>query len=229
MVKKVLRDTGRQNWNTTAFTNDKEISANDVVSLIKAWYSTDGQNEYAKLLKEKFGIDLNVKKYILESGKPLVKNVTADTRDFFSNSFKIIAGSAMLGPGGGQFSSGVAWGGSPTRYTGFMGSTGFWSSPPSGLSPGDQVSIKLRLIPSYDGKTTATFAESMTVLLGKQQMGGVSWTNSSTETTVEKTVTFAIPDGYKDPTIDIEILSSVPSGSGSEIYHFVLNPDLVKN
>jgi hypothetical protein len=75
-----------------------------MVSLIKAWYSTDGENEYAKILKEKFGIDINIKKYILESVKPLVKSVTTDTKDFFSNSFKNIIGSAMLDPGSGQFS-----------------------------------------------------------------------------------------------------------------------------
>ena len=226
MVSKVLRDTGRLNWNTTAFTNEKEISANDVVSLIKAWYSTDGQNEYSKMLKEKFGIDLSVKKYILESGKPVVKSVTADTKDFFSNSFKIIVGSAVLGPGSGQFSSSVAWGGSPTRYTGFMSSIGFWSSPPTGINPGDQVNIKLQLIPSYDTKTTTTFTEIMTVLFNKKAVGEVTWNNSSKETQIEKTVTFSIPVDFKEVAFDIEVMSTVPSGSGSEIYHFVLNPDL---
>jgi len=225
MVKKILRDTSRQNWNLTAFTNDKEISANDMVSLIKAWYSTDGEKEYAKLLKDKFGIDLNVKKYILESGKPVVKSVTADTKDFFSNSFKIIPGSAVLGPGGGQFSSGIAWGGSPTRYTGFMGSIGFWSGPPDGISPGDQVNIKLQLIPSYDTKTTASFSESMAIIFNKQPVGEISWTNISKQTQVDKTIMFNIPDGFKETAFDIEIQCAVPSGSGSLIYHYILNPE----
>jgi hypothetical protein len=226
MVGKILRDTGRNNWNTTAFTNDKEISANDMVSLIKAWYSTDGEEEYAKLLKEKFGIDINVKKYILESGKPVVKSVTEDTKDFFGNKFQIIVGSAMMGPGSGQFSSSIAWGGSPTRYTGFMSSIGFWSSPPNGINPGDQVSINLQLIPSYESKTTATFTEIMTVLFNKKPVGELGWNNSSKETTVEKTITFIIPADFKGDSFDIEVMSSVPSGSGSEVYHFILNPDL---
>jgi hypothetical protein len=228
MVNKILRDTGRGNWNTTAFTNDKEISANDIVSLLKAWYSTDGQEEYAKLLKEKFGIDINLKKYILESAKPVVKSVTADTNDFFSNKFNIIVGSAILGPGGGQFSSFVGWGGTPTRFTGSMSSIGFWSSPPDKLNPADQVNIKLQLIPSYDGKTTAALAESMTVLFNKKPVGEVGWNNSSKETKIEKTITFILPSDFKGDAFDIEVISVVPSGSGSEVYHFVLNPDFPK-
>jgi len=226
MVSKILRDTGRSNWNTTAFTNDKEISANDVVSLIKAWYSTDGEDEYAKLLKEKFGIDLDIKKYILESGKPVVTSVTADSEDFFNNKFQIIVGSAMMGPGSGQFSSSIAWGGSPTRYTGFMSSIGFWSSPPNGINPGDQVSINLQLIPSYDTKTATTFTESMTVLFNKKPVGEMSWNNSSEETQIAKTIIFTIPADFKGDSFDIEVMSTVPSGSGSEVYHFILNPDL---
>jgi hypothetical protein len=226
MVNKILRDTGRSNWNTTAFTNDKEISANDMVSLIKAWYSTDGEEEYAKLLKEKFGIDVKIKKYILESGKPVVKSVTPDTKDFFSNKFQIIVGSAMMGPGSGQFSSSIAWGGSPTRYTGFMSSIGFWSSPPNGINPGDQISINLQLIPSYDTKTTTTFTESMTVLFNKKAVGELGWNNSSKETQIDKTITFIIPADFKGDYLDIEVSCTVPSGSGSEIYHFILNPDL---
>jgi len=35
-----------------------------------------------------------------------------------------------------------------------------------------------------------------------------------------------IPVDFKGEAFDIEIASSVPSGSGSEIYHFILNPDL---
>jgi hypothetical protein len=227
MVGKILRDTGRSNWNTTAFTNDKEISANDIVSLIKAWYSTDGEEEYAKLLKEKFGIDINIKKYILESGNPVVKSVTPDTKDFFSNSFKIIVGSAVLGPGSGQFSSSIAWGGSPTKYTGYMSSIGFWSSPPNGINPGDQVTINLQLIPSYDSKTTAAFTEIMTVLFNKKPVGEAGWNNSSKETQIDKTITFIIPADFKGDSFDIEVMSTVPSGSGSEIYHYILNPDLV--
>jgi hypothetical protein len=225
MVSKILRDTGRSNWNTTAFTNEKEISANDMVSLIKAWYSTDGEEEYAKLLKEKFGIDLNLKKYMLESGKPVVKSVTTDTKDFFNNKFQIIVGSAILGPGSGQFSSFVGWGGTPTRYTGSMSSIGFWSSPPDKLNPGDQVDIKLQLIPSYDSKTTSTFTETMTVLFNKKPVGEVGWNNSSQETKIEKTVAFIIPADFKGESFDIEVMSTVPSGSGSEVYHFIINPD----
>jgi hypothetical protein len=227
MVGKILRDTGRNNWNTTAFTNDKEISANDMVSLIKAWYSTDGEEAYSQLLKEKFGIDLSIKKYILESGKPVVKGVTEDTKEYFSNKFQIIVGSAMMGPGSGQFSSFVAWGGSPTKYTGYMSSIGFWSSPPNGINPGDQVTIKLQLIPSLESKTTAIFSESMTVLFDKKPVGEVSWNNSGKETTVNKTITFIIPADFKGDSFDIEVMNTVPSGSGSEVYHYILNPDVV--
>ena len=216
LVAKILRDTGRGNWNNTAFTNDKEISANDMVSLIKAWYSTDGEEEYAKILKEKFGIDLSLKKYVLESGKPVVKGVTPDTKDFFSNKFDIIVGSAILGPGGGQFSSFVGWGGTPTKYTGSMSSIGFWSGPPDRLNPGDQVNIKLQLIPSCDAKTTSAFNETMTVLFNKKAVGEVGWNNSSKETKIEKTVTFIIPADFKAESFDIEVMSAVPSGSGSD-------------
>jgi hypothetical protein len=198
-----------------------------VVSLIKAWYSTDGEEEYAKLLKEKFGIDLNIKKYILESGKPVVKSVTSDTKDYFSNKFQIIVGSAMMGPGSGQFSSFIAWGGSPSKYTGYMNSIGFWSSPPNGINPGDQVRINLQLIPSYDSKTATTFAESMTVLFNKKAVGELVWNNSSKETQIDKTITFIIPADFKGDSFDIEVMSTVPSGSGSEVYHFILNPDVV--
>jgi hypothetical protein len=169
-----------------------------------------------------------VKKYILESGKPVVKSVTADTKDFFNNSFKIIVGSSMLGPGSGQFSAAIAWGGVPTRYSGFMSSIGFWSSPPSGLNPGDPVTIKLQLIPGYDTATNASFTESMTVLFNKKPMGEAVWTNSSKLTQIDKTVTFNFPADFKEPAFDIEISSVTPSGSGSEIYHYILNPELAK-
>ncbi len=198
------------------------------MSLIKAWYSTDGPEEYAKILKEKFGIDLSVKKYILESGKPVVKSVTADTKEFFNNSFKIIVGSAVLGPGSGQFSAAIGWGGTPTRYSGMMSSTGFWSSPPSGISPGDQITIKLQLIPGYDTATTASFTESMTVIFNKQTKGEAVWTNSSNLRQVDKTITFNFPDAFAEPAFDIEISCVTPSGSGSEIYHYILNPELAK-
>lgn len=54
LTKKILRDTGRKDWNLTAFTNEREISANDVIALIMAWYSTNGREEYAKMLRERF-------------------------------------------------------------------------------------------------------------------------------------------------------------------------------
>jgi hypothetical protein len=57
LTKKILRDTGRRDWNLTAFTNEREISANDVITLMKAWYSTNGRDEYAKMLKERFNIE----------------------------------------------------------------------------------------------------------------------------------------------------------------------------
>ncbi len=57
LTKKILRDTGRKDWNLTAFTNEREISANDVISLIKAWYSTNGREEYAKMLRGRFNTD----------------------------------------------------------------------------------------------------------------------------------------------------------------------------
>jgi hypothetical protein len=101
----------------------------------------------------------------------------------------------------------MAWGGSPTRYTGFLGSSGFSSSLAANLNPGDTVTIKLRLILSYDSKTTGFFTESMTVLFNKQQIGGITWTNNSTETQIEKIITFNIPDGYTDSRFDIEVFS----------------------
>jgi len=58
LTQKILRDTGRKDWNLTAFTNEREISANDVIALIKAWYSTNGREEYAKMLKERFKIGI---------------------------------------------------------------------------------------------------------------------------------------------------------------------------
>lgn len=232
MVAKVLRDTGRQNWNTTAFTNDKEISANDIVSLIKAWYSTDGPDEYAKILKEKFGIDLSIKKYILESGKPVVKSVTADTKEFFNNKFDIIVGSAMLGPGSGQFTSFIGWAGVPTRFSGMMSAIGFWSSPPLGLNPGDPVNIKLQIFPGYYSTVPAAFTITTTVMLNKQPKGELTWTSDAqlVEQNLgpEKTVTFDFPNDFKESAFDIEISSVTPSGSGSEIYHYILNPELAK-
>lgn len=57
LTRKILRDTGRRDWNLTAFTNEREISANDVIALIKAWYSTNGREEYAKMLRERFKIE----------------------------------------------------------------------------------------------------------------------------------------------------------------------------
>jgi hypothetical protein len=148
--------------------------------------------------------------------------------DFISSNypkFQIIVGSAILGPGSGQFSSFVGWGGTPTSYTGSMSSIGFWSSPPDKLNPGDQVDIKLQLIPSYDSKTTSTFSETMTVLFNKKPVGEVGWNNSSQETKIEKTVAFIIPADFKGDSFDIEVMITVPSGSGSEVYHFIINPD----
>jgi hypothetical protein len=56
LSEKILRDTGRKDWNTTLFSNDKEICANDMIALMKAWYSKNGPAEYAKLLYDKFKI-----------------------------------------------------------------------------------------------------------------------------------------------------------------------------
>ena len=152
LAEKILRDTGRNDWNTTVFTNDKEISANDMVSLMKAWYSTDGPAEYAKVLLDKFGIDLNKStfKYVLQ--KPVskvVSSVTADTETLFQNMFGIEYGLAN----GGQFHTYVAWGQKVKNGVvggGFRSSIGAWTGAPDGLNPGDQITFTVNIYPGWD-------------------------------------------------------------------------------
>lgn len=55
LSEKILRDTKRKGWSMSAFTNEKTISVNDMVALMQAWYSTNGKDLYAQMLKDKFG------------------------------------------------------------------------------------------------------------------------------------------------------------------------------
>lgn len=56
---KVLRDTGRKGLTNGAFSTKEKVNYADLVQLTQAWYTKpDGQMLYAKLIKEKFNIDL---------------------------------------------------------------------------------------------------------------------------------------------------------------------------
>lgn len=56
LAQKILRDTGRSDWTSGAFTTDKAISTGDMVNLMQAWFSNDGPKLYAQMLFERFGI-----------------------------------------------------------------------------------------------------------------------------------------------------------------------------
>jgi hypothetical protein len=225
------------NGKTYYYDNDEGITPlEDVESNLKRptglaregyMWDENGQERYSeewwKSLDTNTPTGLPVKKYILNSASSQVRNVTADTKDFFSNTFKIIEGSAILGPGGGQFVVGVCWGGSPNRYTGSLSSVGFWSSPPAGLNPGDPITIKLEIDPGYDSKTSAAFQETISVIFNKKNYGGITWTNSQTQRQVTGTVTFNLPADFAEPTLDIEVASTAPTGDGSMVYHYILN------
>jgi len=56
---KILKDTQRKGLTDGAFSNKANISYADLVALTQAWYSKpDGYQQYAQMVKDKFGIDL---------------------------------------------------------------------------------------------------------------------------------------------------------------------------
>jgi hypothetical protein len=164
LVDKIVRDTGRKGWNTTVFTNDVEISANDMMALIKAWYSKNGQEEYAKLLKDKFkmpGATASVSPSVTSGsaaatqkptasaspsqgtgwyldGSPVIsKNpLPTESCSYFGFSFALSSGSAT-GVQSWKDCSGAS------KCGGTVTGTVTWTPPPAYLKPGDKISFTM--------------------------------------------------------------------------------------
>ena len=229
LTEKILRDTGRKSWYTGAISTENELSSDDIISLAKAWLSTNGASEYAALLKAKFGVDITKPKYILESNKQIVKGITPDTDAVYGNDFGIKP-STTLGPGGGQFYSSTDWGGVRGKNsTAGVSSIGFWSAPNSAFSPGDLITVKLELLPKASYKKSVPLFESMVVYFNKRFVGSVSWNGEiigDGYTMISKeTLTYMVPVKFEAEEFDIEISCLVPGGSGIHRYHYILNPE----
>ena len=233
LTSKILRDTGRRDWNTTAFSNDREISAGDMVSLMKAWYSTDGPSEYAKLLKDKFGIDLAKKKYKLAGLTPKVKSITAEKFEDNSQAFQIVPNGLK-----GQFVGGVSWGLIPNSKGYNGGSFGFnnwWAGIPDGLNPGDRVTISLNLSGDYIlmRSDQGPLELAMGVRLNGRPVDELSVTSAEftpgkgasqniKSGRVDKNVTVSIPTDLQGDSVDIVIDGFSTTGSGTMTYHYAL-------
>ncbi len=55
-IKRILKDTKKKTWTTNTFGDKESLSMNDLVSLVQALNSSDGEKVYAQALKDKFGL-----------------------------------------------------------------------------------------------------------------------------------------------------------------------------
>ncbi len=230
LSKKILRDTGRQDWGSGSFSDEKEISMGDMVSLMQAWFMSDGPNQYAEMLKDKFGIVPGQMTWALKSATPVIVEVYGDTKDYFNHAFDIVPG---LIPNGWQFTSFESWNGNQESYSCYVSMIGGWASPPASISSGETIDIQVKLVPGWEISSRCGSIDSgvsISMRFNGQEIGNASWNRSMSSDNLndgdslgvfESTINYSIPTDFKEDTFNIDAYAVAPGGEGYLRYNFV--------